>query len=210
MQPCLSDYTISRVVQLKAIVLYCRRNARFPVHTCPPRKFSECAARFLIRPGLLDEFDLPSRQDIMEACEKLEAVHERAFSIIVELSMKYSRQGDRKNRNKTFQKIEQLHQEFTEAQNRALEYLDNRKDDRSSVSTESPKSIRFTGTGNPPMLFVRKIFRHHIHYGKLMTCFHNGNIVGKKPQKTTLNILDQNPKVLMNLTFERRPRTLPK
>ena len=152
-----SDYTISRVVQLKAIVLYCRRNARFPVHTCPPRKFSECAARFLIRPGLLDEFDLPSRQE--EACEKLEAVHERAFSIIVELSMKYSRQGDRKNRNKTFQKIEQLHQEFTEAQNRALEYLDNRKDDRSSVSTESPKSIRFTGTGKPAHVVRQENFQ---------------------------------------------------
>ena len=44
--------------------------------------------------GLLDEFDLPSRQDIMEACEKLEAVHERAFSVMVELSKEYSRQGD--------------------------------------------------------------------------------------------------------------------
>ena len=52
MQPCLSNYTIPRVVQLETIVLYCRRNSRFPVHTSPPRKFSECAARFLIRPGL--------------------------------------------------------------------------------------------------------------------------------------------------------------
>ena len=108
--------------------------------------------------GLLDEFDLPSRQDIMEACEKLEAVHERAFSVMVELLKEYSRQGDRKNRNKTTQEIEQLHQEFTEAQNRALEYLDNRKDDRSSVSTESPKPIRFTGTGKPSRV-VRQEFQ---------------------------------------------------
>ena len=50
MQPCLSNYTIPRVVQLKTIVLYCRRNARFSVHTIPPKKFSECAARFLIHP----------------------------------------------------------------------------------------------------------------------------------------------------------------
>ena len=50
MQPCLSNYTIPRVVGLKTIVLYCRQNARFPVHTNPPRKFSECA-RFLFRPG---------------------------------------------------------------------------------------------------------------------------------------------------------------
>ena len=37
---------------LKIIVLYCRRNARFPVRTSPIRKFSECAACFLIRPGV--------------------------------------------------------------------------------------------------------------------------------------------------------------
>ena len=60
--------------------------------------------------ALLDEFDLPMRQDIMEACEKLEAVHERPFSVMVELSMEYSRQRDRKNRNKTTQETEQLHQ----------------------------------------------------------------------------------------------------
>ena len=57
MQPCLSNYTIPRTVQLKTIVLYCRRNARFLVHTSPPRKFSECAARFLIRPGCNDRKD---------------------------------------------------------------------------------------------------------------------------------------------------------
>ena len=95
--------------------------------------------------GLPDKFDLPSRQDIMEACEKLEAVHERAFSVTVDLLM----EGGRKNRNKTTQKIELLHQEFTEAQNRALEYLDNRNDDRSSVSTESPKLVCSAGTGKP-------------------------------------------------------------
>ena len=38
MQPCLSNYTIPRAVQLKIIVLYCRRNAMFLVHTSPPRK----------------------------------------------------------------------------------------------------------------------------------------------------------------------------
>ena len=49
MQPCLSNYTIPRAVELKTIVLYCRRNARFPVHSSPPRKLQKCAARFLIR-----------------------------------------------------------------------------------------------------------------------------------------------------------------
>ena len=31
-------------VELKTIVLYCKRNARFPVHGSPPRKFRKCAA----------------------------------------------------------------------------------------------------------------------------------------------------------------------
>ena len=61
LQPCLSNYTIPRVVQLKTIVLYCRRNARFLVHTSPPRKFSECAGRFLIRPDWRIESDAPPR-----------------------------------------------------------------------------------------------------------------------------------------------------
>ena len=34
--------------------------------------------------GLLIEFDLPGRQDIMKACEKLEPVHKKAFSLMVE------------------------------------------------------------------------------------------------------------------------------
>ena len=51
MQPCLSNYKIPRVVQLQTIVLCCRLNARFPVHTSSPRKFSVPAARFLIRHG---------------------------------------------------------------------------------------------------------------------------------------------------------------
>ena len=46
------NYTIPRVIKRKTIVFYCRRNARFPVHTSPPKKCSECAARFLIGPGL--------------------------------------------------------------------------------------------------------------------------------------------------------------
>ena len=51
MQLCLSNYTIPRVVQLKKIVLCCRRNARFPMHSSPQRKFQKCTARVLIRPA---------------------------------------------------------------------------------------------------------------------------------------------------------------
>ena len=46
----LSNYTIPRAVTLETLILYCRQNARFPMHTIPPRKFSECPAHFLICP----------------------------------------------------------------------------------------------------------------------------------------------------------------
>ena len=61
MQPCLSDSTIPRAVQLKTIILYCRRHARFFLHSSPPRKFSECAARFLIHPGRMKKVRLSSQ-----------------------------------------------------------------------------------------------------------------------------------------------------
>ena len=47
LQPCLSNYTIPRVIQLKKIVLYCRQNARFPLHSSPHRKFQKCTALIL-------------------------------------------------------------------------------------------------------------------------------------------------------------------
>ena len=50
------NYTIPRVINLKTIVFYCRRNARFPVHTSPPRECSESAARFSILRGLSKSF----------------------------------------------------------------------------------------------------------------------------------------------------------
>ena len=124
--------------------------------------------------------------------------------------MEYSRQGDRKNRNKTTQEIELLHQEFTQAQNYALEYLDNRKDDRSSVSNESPKSVRSAGTGKPVHVVRQEKFQTSHPLWKIDCMLPQWQYSWQKPQTTTLNILDRNLKVLMNLTLENRQRILPK
>ena len=51
MQPCLSNYTIPSVVELKTIVLYCRRNARFPCIAVLPENSKSAAARFFICPA---------------------------------------------------------------------------------------------------------------------------------------------------------------
>ena len=50
MQPCLSNYTILRAIQLKTIILYCRRNVKILVHSSPHRKFWKCEARVLTCP----------------------------------------------------------------------------------------------------------------------------------------------------------------
>ena len=71
MQPCLSNYTIPRVAQLKKIVLYCRQNARFPVHSSPRRKFQKCTALVLVGPDL-NEWLLPCFSNILQSeCESL-------------------------------------------------------------------------------------------------------------------------------------------
>ena len=49
------------------------------------------------------------------------------------LSEEYSRRGDRYNRKKVGREMEELESEFTEAQNRAQEYLDKTKSE-SSIS----------------------------------------------------------------------------
>ena len=65
-------------------------------------------------------------------CENLDLVLEAALRIMENLSQEYSRRGDRYNRKKVGREMEQLESEFTEAQNRAQEYLDKTKSESST------------------------------------------------------------------------------
>ena len=65
-------------------------------------------------------------------CENLDLVLEAALRIMENLSEEYSRRGDRFNRRKVGREMEQLESEFTEAQNRAQEYLDKTKSESST------------------------------------------------------------------------------
>ena len=65
-------------------------------------------------------------------CENLDLVLEAALRIMENLSEEYSRRGDRYNRKKVGREMEQLESEFTEAQNRAQEYLDKTKSESST------------------------------------------------------------------------------
>ena len=57
------------------------------------------------------------------------------------LADEYSQRKDRIKRQRVGQEMEQLECEFSEAQNRAQEYLDARKDEASSVCTETSEVI---------------------------------------------------------------------
>ena len=82
--------------------------------------------------SLIDDDHPPRHNEVRNGCENLDLVLEAALRIMESLSQEYSRRGDRYNRNKVCREMEQLESEFTEAQNRAQEYLDKTKSESST------------------------------------------------------------------------------
>ena len=97
MQPCLSNYTIPRVVELKTIVPYCRRKARFPVHGSPPRKFQECAARFLICPAFICEIPPCKLRNEKTICGMLSQAAGNCYTIRYTMLLFHSLKDNNKN-----------------------------------------------------------------------------------------------------------------
>ena len=85
--------------------------------------------------ALIDDDHPPRRSEVQEECRKLDTALEKAMCVIENLSEEYSQVGDRYNRRKLGREIEQLENEFTEAQNRAQDYLDKTKPESSSESS---------------------------------------------------------------------------
>ena len=90
--------------------------------------------------ALIDDDHPPRRSEVREECRKLDTALEKAICVMENLSEEYSRVGDRYNRRKLGREIEQLENEFTEAQNRAQDCLDKTKPESSSES--STDSVR--------------------------------------------------------------------
>ena len=64
------------------------------------------------------------------------------MEIMARLSDEYGRPNDRKSREKIGQEMEKLGHEFSKAQNRTQEYLDARRDDSSSVSSDVSATVK--------------------------------------------------------------------
>jgi len=70
---------------------------------------------------LIDDDHPPRRIEVRDECRKLDTALEKAMCAMENFSEEYSRVGDRYNGTKLGREIEQLENEFTEAQNRAKE-----------------------------------------------------------------------------------------
>ena len=71
----------------------------------------------------------------------MNAEQETAMEILARLSNEYRHLNDRNSRKKVSQEMEKMEDEFSEAQNRAQEYLDARKDELSSTCSDVSENV---------------------------------------------------------------------
>jgi len=91
---------------------------------------------------LLDEEDSPSRREVKQVCQKLCEVQERTMEAMEKLSQEYLRIKEKEKRKKLGDEMDKLEVEFSEAHDKAQEYLDNRKDELSSLATDASENTR--------------------------------------------------------------------
>ena len=92
--------------------------------------------------NLLDEEDYPSRREVKAVCQKLCEVQERTMSTMEELSQEYLSSKEKEKRKKLTGEMDKLEAEFSEAHDKAQEYLDNRKGELSSLATDASENTR--------------------------------------------------------------------
>ena len=92
--------------------------------------------------SLLDEEDYPSRREVKAMCQKLCEVQERTMLTMEELSQEYLSSKDKEKRKKLTGEMDKLEAEFSEAHDKAQEYLDSRKDELSSLATDASENTR--------------------------------------------------------------------
>ena len=92
--------------------------------------------------SLLDEEDYPSRREVKAACQKLCEVQERTMATMEELSKEYLSSKEKDKRRKLTGEMDKLEAEFSEAHDKAQEYLDSRKDELSSLATDASQNTR--------------------------------------------------------------------
>ena len=91
---------------------------------------------------MLDEQDYPSRREIKETCQQLGDVQERAIGTMSCLSTEYALLQDRIKWKKVVDEMDKLELEFSEANEKAQEYLESRRDGFSGLATDASENTR--------------------------------------------------------------------
>ena len=91
---------------------------------------------------MLDEQDYPSQREIKETCQQLGDVQECAIGTMSCLSTEYALLNERTKRKKVVDEMDKLELEFSEANEKAQEYLESRKDELSSLATDASENTR--------------------------------------------------------------------
>ena len=83
-----------------------------------------------------------SRREVKAACQMLCEVQERTMSTMEELSQECLRSKEKEKRKRLTDEMDRLEAEFSEAYDKAQEYLDSRKGELSSLATDASENTR--------------------------------------------------------------------
>ena len=86
--------------------------------------------------GLLDQQELPSRNEVQDACRRMDSCAELATDVLTNFSEFYIRVNEMQKSMRVSNEAEKLEDEYSSAYEAATEYLQSRQDERSSVTSD--------------------------------------------------------------------------
>ena len=79
---------------------------------------------------------MPSRRTVKEACRKMDSCLELVMEVLTNFSDFYSKNGELQKDKKIISEMEKIEEDYYTAYGTAQEYLNSRKDDSSSITSE--------------------------------------------------------------------------
>ena len=86
--------------------------------------------------GFLDQQELPSRNEVQDACRRMDSCAELATDVLTNFSEFYIRINEMQKSMRVSNEAEKLDDEYSSAYEAATEYLQSRQDDWSSVTSD--------------------------------------------------------------------------
>ena len=85
---------------------------------------------------LLEQQDLPSRREVKVACDKMDGCMDLVMKVLANFSDYYIQNSNLQKGQRIVNEMEKIEEEFYSAYEAAREYLDSRRDDASSVTSD--------------------------------------------------------------------------